>query len=133
MIAIIQDCSSSSVYYQATYASGNMIHNTVNESLDGTNMDQQSGANQGKRSGTTRISYRLALPRPTTCPSEIYDLMLECWQLNEQIRPSFRDITQFLIARNNHINGIGPKQPQQQQQSVQHQHQQQQQQPATSA
>ncbi|KAH9527644.1 DNA damage responsive protein, variant 2 [Dermatophagoides farinae] len=122
-----------SVYYQATYASGNMIHNTVNESLDGTNMDQQSGANQGKRSGTTRISYRLALPRPTTCPSEIYDLMLECWQLNEQIRPSFRDITQFLIARNNHINGIGPKQPQQQQQSVQHQHQQQQQQPATSA
>ncbi|KAH9527643.1 DNA damage responsive protein [Dermatophagoides farinae] len=127
------DCSSSSVYYQATYASGNMIHNTVNESLDGTNMDQQSGANQGKRSGTTRISYRLALPRPTTCPSEIYDLMLECWQLNEQIRPSFRDITQFLIARNNHINGIGPKQPQQQQQSVQHQHQQQQQQPATSA
>ncbi|XP_046910944.2 discoidin domain-containing receptor 2 isoform X3 [Dermatophagoides farinae] len=114
------DCSSSSVYYQATYASGNMIHNTVNESLDGTNMDQQSGANQGKRSGTTRISYRLALPRPTTCPSEIYDLMLECWQLNEQIRPSFRDITQFLIARNNHINGIGPKQPQQQQQSVQH-------------
>ena len=118
---IVQDCSSSSVYYQATYASGNIIQNTVNDSSD--NMDQQqSGINQTKRNGTTRISYRLALPRPTTCPSEIYDLMLECWQLNEQIRPSFRDITQFLITRNNHISGIGSKQ-QQQQQCLTHQQQ----------
>nr|XP_027199918.1 discoidin domain-containing receptor tyrosine kinase B-like isoform X2 [Dermatophagoides pteronyssinus] len=120
---INNDCSSSSVYYQATYASGNIIQNTVNDSSD--NMDQQqSGTNQTKRNGTTRISYRLALPRPTTCPSEIYDLMLECWQLNEQIRPSFRDITQFLITRNNHISGIGSKQ-QQQQQCLTHQQQQQ--------
>ncbi|XP_027199918.2 discoidin domain-containing receptor tyrosine kinase B-like isoform X2 [Dermatophagoides pteronyssinus] len=118
---INNDCSSSSVYYQATYASGNIIQNTVNDSSD--NMDQQqSGTNQTKRNGTTRISYRLALPRPTTCPSEIYDLMLECWQLNEQIRPSFRDITQFLITRNNHISGIGSKQ-QQQQQCLTHQQQ----------
>ncbi|KPM11278.1 tyrosine-protein kinase-like protein 4 [Sarcoptes scabiei] len=97
------DCSSNSVYYQPTYATGNYSLNGCNQSNALCNDNSNSNGNENetsKRQGTTRISYRMALPKPTTCPSEIYDLMLECWQLNEQIRPSFKDITQFLSVRN---------------------------------
>lgn len=64
--------------------------------------DNRMVAGQQQQSVNTRLSYRLALARPSSCPPEIYDLMLECWQLNEHVRPSFRDITQFLtICKNN--------------------------------
>nr|CAI5864952.1 unnamed protein product [Callosobruchus analis] len=33
---------------------------------------------------------------PINCPKEIYDLMCECWQRNEALRPSFREIHLFL-------------------------------------
>ena len=67
---------------------------------DGQTSDEYNDGSK-QSTGTSRLSYRMALPRPTTCPAEIYDLMFECWQLNEHTRPSFRDITQFMTTRNN--------------------------------
>ncbi|XP_055385596.1 discoidin domain-containing receptor 2-like isoform X2 [Condylostylus longicornis] len=40
------------------------------------------------------------LPMPLNCPREIYDLMCECWQRNEQNRPNFREIHLFLQRKN---------------------------------
>ncbi|XP_055709689.1 discoidin domain-containing receptor 2 [Phlebotomus papatasi] len=39
-------------------------------------------------------------PIPMNCPREIYDLMCECWQRNEQNRPNFREIHLFLQRKN---------------------------------
>ncbi|KAK3589844.1 hypothetical protein CHS0354_015861 [Potamilus streckersoni] len=46
------------------------------------------------------------LPQPVTCPKEIYDLMLECWNRHESERPSFREIHMFLLRKN---MGYDPK------------------------
>ena len=94
-VLIPQECSNNSIYYQATYSFASNGANNLSQE------EYKQSPQQQQQPGTTRLTYRLALPRPTTCPAEIYDLMLECWQLNEHIRPSFRDITQFLSARNN--------------------------------
>jgi len=40
------------------------------------------------------------LDRPGTCPPEIYDLMLECWRVEEAQRPAFREIHMFLQRKN---------------------------------
>lgn len=90
-----QECSNNSIYYQATYATS-----SLNGGSEGPDESLYGKAQSAVAPGTTRLSYRLALPRPTTCPPEIYDLMLECWQLNEHTRPSFRDMSQFLATRN---------------------------------
>jgi len=38
--------------------------------------------------------------RPPTCPPEIYDLLVECWNADEQRRPTFREIDMFLRRKN---------------------------------
>ncbi|OQV17830.1 Discoidin domain-containing receptor 2 [Hypsibius exemplaris] len=40
------------------------------------------------------------LPQPALCPKEIYDLMRECWQRDEDDRPNFREINLFLQRKN---------------------------------
>ncbi|XP_055636349.1 discoidin domain-containing receptor 2 isoform X1 [Toxorhynchites rutilus septentrionalis] len=42
----------------------------------------------------------ILLPIPVGCPREIYDLMCECWQRNENSRPNFREIHLFLQRKN---------------------------------
>lgn len=42
----------------------------------------------------------LVLPRPHGCPKEIYDLIVECCHINENSRPSFREIGLFLQRKN---------------------------------
>ncbi|XP_022686614.1 discoidin domain-containing receptor 2-like isoform X2 [Varroa jacobsoni] len=39
------------------------------------------------------------LSQPPECPKVLFDLMLECWQLNEVDRPSFSDIHLFLQSK----------------------------------
>ena len=46
------------------------------------------------------------LPQPSNCPKEIYDLMRECWNRDEQYRPAFREIHMFLQRKN---MGYDPK------------------------
>ncbi|XP_076320947.1 discoidin domain-containing receptor 2-like isoform X4 [Tachypleus tridentatus] len=38
--------------------------------------------------------------QPSNCPKEIYDLMRECWQRNDNDRPNFREIHLFLQRKN---------------------------------
>merc|ERR1712183_514694 len=42
----------------------------------------------------------MVLPPPFKCPREVRDLMLECWQRDENERPSFREIHLFLQRKN---------------------------------
>lgn len=46
------------------------------------------------------------LPCPGNCPKEIFDLMIECWNRAESVRPSFREIQMFLQRKN---MGYNPK------------------------
>jgi len=39
-------------------------------------------------------------PSPPGCPRELYDLMVECWQPDAQLRPSFREMHMFLQRKN---------------------------------
>ena len=39
-------------------------------------------------------------PPPANCPREIYDLMMECWNVDEAQRPTFREIHMFLQRKN---------------------------------
>ena len=38
------------------------------------------------------------LQQPQTCPDEIYELMLDCWQINPMLRPMFDDIVRRIKA-----------------------------------
>ena len=40
------------------------------------------------------------LARPRTCPREIYDLLAECWHVDDARRPTFREIDMFLTRKN---------------------------------
>ena len=40
------------------------------------------------------------LPIPANCPREMYDLMCECWNRQESVRPTFREISMFLQRKN---------------------------------
>lgn len=40
------------------------------------------------------------LPRPASCPREIYDLMGECWKRQDEDRPRFSEIHLFLQRKN---------------------------------
>ena len=48
------------------------------------------------------------LPSPFQCPREVRDLMLECWQRDENERPSFREIHLFLQRKNLGYNPMKP-------------------------
>ena len=51
-------------------------------------------------------SQQVLLSCPSLCPKEIYDLMCECWNRDELLRPSFREIHMFLQRKN---MGYNPK------------------------
>ena len=38
--------------------------------------------------------------RPATCPPEMYDLLVECWNADDQRRPTFHEIDMFLRRKN---------------------------------
>ncbi|GMR39047.1 hypothetical protein PMAYCL1PPCAC_09242, partial [Pristionchus mayeri] len=44
----------------------------------------------------TKSEPLLRLPKPEKCPQEVYDKMLECWNLDKHARPSFSDLHSFL-------------------------------------
>jgi discoidin domain receptor family protein 2 len=48
----------------------------------------------------------VSLPPPPNSPKEIYDLMFECWNREEGLRPSFKEIHMFLQRKN---MGYNPK------------------------
>ena len=52
-----------------------------------------------KESQKTRATT-LCLDRPPNCPRDLYDLLCECWKLEESDRPSFREIHLFLQRKN---------------------------------
>ncbi|XP_014243467.1 discoidin domain-containing receptor 2-like isoform X3 [Cimex lectularius] len=43
---------------------------------------------------------QITLNQPINCNKEIYDLMCECWQRKESVRPSFKEIHMFLQRKN---------------------------------
>ena len=51
-------------------------------------------------------SGQLYLPQPQGTPKEIYDLMRECWNTEENDRPTFKEIHMFLQRKN---MGYDPK------------------------
>lgn len=44
----------------------------------------------------TLIEEKYRLQRPTTCPRDIYELMLECWEYDGSKRPSFQKLQECL-------------------------------------
>ena len=48
--------------------------------------------------------------QPSHCPREIYDLMFECWNRDDSLRPSFREIHMFLQRKNMGYNPLEDKQ-----------------------
>ena len=44
------------------------------------------------------------LDRPALCPREIYDLLRECWQRDEERRPTFHEVHMFLRRKNSGYN-----------------------------
>lgn len=40
------------------------------------------------------------LPAPRHCHKDVYELMIECWNMEETLRPSFREIHLFLQRKN---------------------------------
>lgn len=50
--------------------------------------------------GTVNTPAPVQLPQPPGCPKEIYDLMCECWQRDDSLRPAFREIHMFLQRKN---------------------------------
>ncbi|XP_044842558.1 tyrosine-protein kinase Srms isoform X2 [Mauremys mutica] len=45
-----------------------------------------------------QISMGYRLPRPSTCPPEIYGVMLECWKANAEERPTFLALREKLCS-----------------------------------
>lgn len=45
-------------------------------------------------------NLQTVLSMPGNCPKEIYDLMCECWNRQESVRPTFREIHMFLQRKN---------------------------------
>ena len=46
------------------------------------------------------------LDRPALCPREIYDLLCECWQREEDRRPTFHEVHMFLQRKNCGFNPV---------------------------
>ena len=49
--------------------------------------------------------------RPPNIPDDIYDLMVDCWNIQDNLRPSFADIDGFLqrkcVAKYSRQNTLG--------------------------
>ena len=44
------------------------------------------------------------LPKVDNCPKELYQMMLRCWEKEPTIRPSFKEILDFLVVEEIAIN-----------------------------
>ncbi|XP_063224924.1 discoidin domain-containing receptor 2-like [Bacillus rossius redtenbacheri] len=42
---------------------------------------------------------KVLLPKPTICPEDIYEVMAECWRRDDGLRPTFREMHDFLKRR----------------------------------
>lgn len=49
------------------------------------------------------------LDRPALCPREIYDLLRQCWQRDEDRRPTFREVHMFLERKNCGFNPVNER------------------------
>lgn len=50
----------------------------------------------GSKEAFEHVQQGYRMPRPETCPSEIYDVILSCWSTNPPSRPSFDFLNTFL-------------------------------------
>ncbi|CAF1025740.1 unnamed protein product [Adineta ricciae] len=82
------------LYELFTYARQRPHHSLTNEQL----VQQFASLFQTQMSLLSNATY-LHLPKPELCSKEIYDMMCECWQLDALRRPSFLDISTFLLGR----------------------------------
>jgi hypothetical protein len=42
------------------------------------------------------IEQRYRLEKPDTCPDELYSLMLECWEYDSSLRPTFNQLQELI-------------------------------------
>lgn len=45
-----------------------------------------------------QVTWGYRLPRPASCPAEVYALMLECWRSSPEERPAFAALQETLDA-----------------------------------
>ena len=57
------------------------------------NMDDQDIVNSAVKGKDRQL-----LERPDDCPHQVYDVMLKCWEHDDQHRPTFKDINKFLTV-----------------------------------
>lgn len=50
----------------------------------------------GSKEAFENVQQGYRMPKPDTCPSEIYDVILSCWSTNPPSRPSFDFLNTFL-------------------------------------
>lgn len=44
------------------------------------------------------------LAKPEACPSNVYDIMLKCWKLEKEDRPTFKELVEFFNSESEYIN-----------------------------
>jgi len=54
----------------------------------------------------TDVPKGTRLPKPETCPDDVYLLMLDCWKLSPQDRPSFSNVTKRLRIVEEELFGL---------------------------
>jgi len=74
---------------------------TDDEVVDNCERWYQATAASGPESGPEPAAV---LDRPALCPREIYDLLRECWQRDEEWRPTFHEVHMFLRRKNSGYN-----------------------------
>ena len=51
----------------------------------------------GKSALVNSLKLGQRLEKPPLCPKRLYNLMLQCWELNHQVRPSFSFVKEKLL------------------------------------
>lgn len=51
-----------------------------------------------------QVTRGYRLPRPASCPAEVYALMLECWRSGPEERPAFATLQEKLNAARRHLH-----------------------------
>ncbi|XP_030068834.1 tyrosine-protein kinase Srms [Microcaecilia unicolor] len=51
-----------------------------------------------------QLNHGYRLPRPRTCPADVYQIMLSCWRDEEDLRPSFQNLRDKLNSINTNLN-----------------------------
>ena len=50
----------------------------------------------GSKEAFQQVQEGYRIPRPDNCPSEVYDVLLTCWNQNPPSRPTFDYLNTFL-------------------------------------